>query len=85
MTLQSIPKAENPSIKYSLDPLIRNRGIHTCSLTLSPLRVPVVWLKGPAGQELFVPGHRITIVALNATPTGLPEEQLRQKMGEAFN
>ena len=78
-------KQKFPHIKYSLDPLVRNWGIHTCSLALSALRIPVMWLKGHAGQELFVPGYWITNVALKATPTGLSEEQLRQKMGEPFN
>lgn len=44
----------------------------------------MVWLKVSVSQELFVPGHRITKVALKATPKSLLEEQLGQKYGQGI-
>lgn len=71
--------------KFASEPSMRNLGVCNHSLTISAKWILAVGLKRSVGQELFVHWHRITKVALKATPKWLLQGQLEQKAGAASN
>lgn len=71
--------------KFASEPPMRNLGVCNHSLTISAKWILVVGLMKFVGQELFVHGHRITKVALKASPKWLLQGQLGQKVGGISN